>query len=197
MSPQRVVVENTYGDSGRVIEQKSQGDAARLWKLYYTGRESIEEDPQGGRKRYCYDEKMRPLAFVDAVGNRGTLEYDGQDHVVRRTTPKGEITQYVYDGDNHLTQTTEAVGVVGQERASYRYYEDTAKHLTRARDFRGKDTIYTYNNQHQLTSIQRPMVNDNLLDIVRFGYFASDGASWKAGNLQYSDDQEGYRAYFE
>lgn len=198
MATPRTIVENVYDSFGRVIEQRCQGDPTKTWILGYAGFSSIEVDPEGAIKTYYYDEKHRSIGQQDALGYASRVEYDGQDHVIRRISAKNEITEFEYDALHNLIRKTEALGVSGLEQTTLFFYEDAAKHLTRIRDFRGHDTVYVYNNQHQVTSVNGPDINNNPAypNIVQFGYYATDVANGRAGNLEWQEDQAGHRTTY-
>ncbi|MCH8474214.1 MAG: DUF6531 domain-containing protein [Opitutales bacterium] len=89
----RVSIRNFYDSQNRVIEQHGDDNPDRLYQLYFNGRENIEEDPHGGRVSYFFSEKFRDLGTADALGNRTTKAYDGQDNLVAQTSPgQGEVT---------------------------------------------------------------------------------------------------------
>jgi YD repeat-containing protein len=143
----RIITENTYDSLGRVAEQRSMGDALRLWKLYYSGFNSIEEDPLGGKRRFYYDDRGRPIGMRDALGNSDGRAYDGQDHIVVSLTAKQELSSAVYNADQNLVQETDAAGKMVD------YFYDAQLRLQRVNDKRGYDTLYTYTPQHRISTI--------------------------------------------
>ena len=197
MVPARTIVENIYDTYGRVIEQWCEGDSSKAWRFAYAGCSSVETNPRGGVTTFYFDNKQRAIGTKNALGNWHRCEYDGQDHIVRQISAKGEVTENEYDASHNLTRTTEALGMLGQERTTYRFYEDAAKHLTRVRDFRGHDTTFAYNYFHQITSITAPSVNNVLPNVVQNSYLLYDGANGPAGSLEWQEDQDGYRVTYQ
>jgi len=163
-----VVTRNFYDALERVEEQHSEGDANKQWKLLYTGRENTEVNPQQGKRRFWFDEKMRAVGMVDALGNTNLTFYDGQDHVVQTVTPKMEVTKYVYDSRHNLQRTKDALG-----KFNYFYY-DVQDRLWRKVDARGYTNEIGYNAQHSVTSTVNAMG-----DWVTFDYNADGTLNWK------------------
>ncbi len=96
------VVQNVYDALDRVERQFLYGDTAKTYRLYYTGRDNYEVDPQGGITHYLYDEKGRTAGKRDPSGNLTATTYDGEGRVAARTTATGETTSYTYDAFHNL-----------------------------------------------------------------------------------------------
>jgi len=165
----RIITENTYDSDGKVIEQRSEGDPNKLWKVFVTDRVGVEKNPAGGRTMYFYDEKRRLVAKKDPNGNTSRTVYDGQDHAVQQITPKGEITTFQYNGDHNVTKIIDPL----LKEATFTY--DALLRRETETDFRGKTTTYAYNAKHQVTQITRPNVNNTLTNVVQFDYNTANG----------------------
>ena len=95
----RMVVSNCYDAVGHVVTQCTQGDTNKTWQVYWSGWQTVETDPVGGRQVVIYDDKSRPIGSIDALGNLSQTVFDGQDHIVTTISPLGEASQMVYDGE--------------------------------------------------------------------------------------------------
>ncbi|MDH4455803.1 MAG: DUF6531 domain-containing protein, partial [Verrucomicrobiota bacterium] len=151
----RIITENVFDSQDRVIEQKAMGDATRLWKLYYTGYATIEQDPAGGRREFLWDEKRRLVAQVDQMNRKNSFTYDGQDHRLRTKLPLGQVSASVYDAFHNVTSvtvaTTEAALVVpASRRVTQLFYDPATQHLDYTIDPRNKTSQVRYNAYHKL-----------------------------------------------
>lgn len=158
----RTITENTFDDEGRVVLQKSMGDNAKVWKLYYTGYINYEEDPTGAQRQFWYDGRGRPIGVGDALGNISGMAYDGQDHVTVEMTPAQELTIRTYNADNNLLTEQDPRG----EFTTYIY--DGQKRLERVIDKRGYNTVFTYTTKHQIQT-----VTDQLNHVTTYGYYGN------------------------
>jgi YD repeat-containing protein len=166
----RVVVQNVYGYDGKVIQQLSQGLAAKTWNLYVTDRVGVEKNPEGGRTMYYFDEKHRLTTTKDPNGNLTSQIYDGQDHVIQKISPLNESTYFEYDADHNVTKVTDPLLKFA------RHYYDSLLRLDHEVDFRGHTTSYTYYdgtvNKFQVKTITSPPANNDvsLPDVVTYDY---------------------------
>jgi YD repeat-containing protein len=133
------IVQNVYDPLGRVERQFLYGDTAKTYRLYYTGRDNYEVDPQGGITHYLYDEKGRAAGKRDARGNLTTTAYDGEGRVASRTTATGEVTEYTYDGFHNLKRIDHPRGG-GFTLMDY----DSLHRLDLVTDPHGVETDYVY-----------------------------------------------------
>ncbi|TVP76009.1 MAG: hypothetical protein EA353_12805, partial [Puniceicoccaceae bacterium] len=143
----QVIVANTYDARSRAETQLSEGDPAKTWRFYYTGYVNAEEDPQGGQTRYHYDGRGRSIGVENALGEKETRIYDGQDHIVARATPKGETTLFDFDVNHNLISVTDPLS-----NTTVNVY-DAQNRLQTEGDFKGNDSTYTYNAQHQVLTV--------------------------------------------
>jgi len=141
----QLVASNIFNGFGRVITQLTQGDPSKTWKIFWSGWQTLSQDPAGGQQSYFYDDKTRLIGQQDALGNFTQKFYDGQDHVVMTVSPLGETNQFAFDGNNNLIQTTDPLGFNNQ--LTY----DGQNSLVQAVDGRGNVSAFGYNGQFSLT----------------------------------------------
>ncbi|NJR41396.1 MAG: RHS repeat protein, partial [Akkermansiaceae bacterium] len=148
----RTIIENFYDSEDRVTEQWSYGDPNKKYKLTYSGYCNVEENPQGGRMCYLYDERSRGIGTIDAVGNQPSIAFDGHDRQIVSRTPELERTENYFDTNNNLTRSNDPIG----EDSFFTY--DSQLRLKTTTDKRDKiTTINTYNAQHQPTQVTAPL----------------------------------------
>jgi RHS repeat-associated protein len=133
------ITQNVWDSLGRVERQFLHGDTNKTFRLYYTGRENGEVNPQGGITRYFYDERGRAAGSRDPEGNANSMTYDGQDRVVTRTTGANETTAYTYDAAHNLTRIDHPRGG-GSTLMAY----DNLNRLDLVTDPNGAQTDYVY-----------------------------------------------------
>jgi RHS repeat-associated protein len=141
----RLVVSNLYDSQGHVIRQFTQGDANKMWKVYWSGWQTTEFDPAGGETDYLYDDQSRLIAVVDPLGCESDTFYDGQNHIVATVSPLSETNLSVYDGQNNLVRTVDPLGFTN------RFVYDSTNNLIKAIDPLGNTNSFGYNAQFSLT----------------------------------------------
>ena len=110
----RLVVTNIYDGFGHVITQYTQGDTNKTWQIFWSGWETVSQDPAGNKQRYFYDDFTRLIAQQDALGNTNQIFYDGQNHTVMTISPLNETNQTIYDGFNNPIFTIDPLGFTNQ-----------------------------------------------------------------------------------
>ncbi len=150
---QRMVTTNVYDAFGRVIEQRSEGDPAKLYTLYYGSSHTTQIDPGGDYTSFFFDEKSRSQGVRDPLGNTVWNVYDGQDHVVSRFSPLNELTTFIYDASHNLLSVVDPLGF----SVTNRY--DSQHRLTNSVDARGFASRFLYNTKHQITELRDPLGN--------------------------------------
>jgi RHS repeat-associated protein len=140
----RTVVSNIYDGFGRVVTQYTQGDTNKTWQFYWSGYVNVEKDPAGGRRRFFYDDKSRPVGVQDALGNLNQTFYDGQDHVVTTLSPLNEANQFVFDGNHNLLLTIDPLGFSNQ------FFYDNQNNLIQSIDARTNSSHFGYNSKFQV-----------------------------------------------
>ncbi len=180
----QLVVSNIYDGFGRVATQYTEGDTSKTWQIFWSGVQTVEQDPAGGKKRHYYDNKSRLVGERDALGNLTRLVYDGQDHVVMSISPLNETNQSIFDGDNNLVFSVDALGYTNS------YIYDATNNLRTIVDGAGHTTQLGYNGKYQVTS-----VSGDGGDWVSYFYSTTDGTlstrSDSAGTTSYSYDANG------
>ncbi|MDW8382944.1 MAG: transglutaminase domain-containing protein, partial [Verrucomicrobiota bacterium] len=174
----RMVVSNVYDGFGRVVTQYTAGDPTKMWVLYWSGYENVEQDPEGNKRRFFYDDKHRLVALRDALGNLTRTFYDGQDHVVMTVSPLNETNRFEYDGYHNLLRAIDPLGHTN------RFFYDAQHRLVRTVDTRGFTNYFGYNAQHSLTG-----QTNAAGDWVRFEYNTD-------GTLRHRIDPAGTNSYF-
>ena len=105
-----LVVSNIYDQLGHVTTQLTEGDTNQTWHIFWSGWQTIAQDPAGDQQTYFYDDQSRLIGTEDALGNLTQTFYDGQNHVVMTISPLNETNQYFYDGNNNLTNAVDPAG---------------------------------------------------------------------------------------
>ncbi len=143
----QLVVSNLYDGFGHVTMQYTQGDTNKAWQIFWSGWQSIEQDPVGSQRVFSYDNKSRVTSLRDALGNLTQTFYDGQSHVVMIISPLNETNQFIYDGNNNLLYLIDALNFTSQ------FVYDNQNNLTSSVDARGNPCTFGYNAQFSLTGL--------------------------------------------
>jgi RHS repeat-associated protein len=105
-----------YDSLGRVKTQTfpRQGGDTATHNFYFSGSRNTEEDPDGNKLVYYFDEKGRLIAeknqlIVNENEYTGKKEYDGQNHIAKVTDGRNYSTNFEYDGDQNLIRATNAL----------------------------------------------------------------------------------------
>ena len=141
----RLVVTNIYDSFGHVITQYTEGDTNKSWQIYWSGWETVAQDPAGNKQRYFYDDQTRLIGQQDALGNLTQTFYDGQNHVVMTVSPLNETNQFIYDGNHNVIQAIDPLNFTNQ------FFYDGQNNLVRAVDALGNPSTFGYNGQFSLT----------------------------------------------
>ena len=149
--------------SGHVTTQYTQGSTNKAWQVYWSGWQTVVQDPAGGKQRFFFDDNHRLVSFQDALGNLSQTIFDGQDHAVAVISPLNETSQFVFDGNHNLLFTIDPLGFTNQ------FFYNSQNLLTRQLDARANPTTFGYNSQFSLTG-----VTNGAGDWVTFAY-SSDG----------------------
>ena len=141
----RLVVSNLYDSLGHVAFQYTQGDTNKTWRIFWSGWQTIEQDPAGSQRNFSYDDEGRLISLQDQLGNLTQAFYDGQNHVVMTVSPLNETNRFIYDGNHNLTNSIDALGFTNQ------FFYDGQNNLVRAVDARGNPRTFGYNTSFSLT----------------------------------------------
>lgn len=160
----RLVVTNIYNRFGRVTTQYTQGDTNQTWKIYWSGWQTVEQDPAGSQRTFFYDDKHRLVALQDALGHLAQTFYDGQDHAVATLSPLNELNQFQFDGRHNLIRSIDSIGYTN----TFNY--DAQDRLMDMVDARGKPSHFGYNSKFQLTG-----TTNGAGDWTAYAYNSTDG----------------------
>jgi len=141
----QLVVSNLYDGFGHVATQYTQGVTNKAWKIFWSGWQSIEQDPVGSQRVFSYDNQSRVTSLRDALDNLTQTFYDGQSHVVMIISLLNETNQLIYDGNHNLIYSIDALGFTNQ------FVYDNQNNLTRSVDSLGNPSTFGYNTQFSLT----------------------------------------------
>ena len=173
----RLVVSNVYDGNGHVATQYTQGDTNKMWRIFWSGWQTISQDPAGAQQFYFYDDQSRLIGQQDALGNLSQTFYDGQNHITQTVSPQGSTKRFVFDGQNNLIQTIDALGFTNQ------YYYDGQNNLISEVDPRGNPATFGYNPQFSLTG-----QTNGAGDWINYAYNSD-------GTLQFRTDAGGQTAF--
>lgn len=149
----RTIVKNNYDSLNRVNEQLNSGDTNRRYFLTYTGYCNVEEAPNGSRTCYLYDSRGRSVGMVDPLGNSSATTYDGQDHLIKSFSEKGELTDHYFDKNNNYLGVNDPIAA--ETFLSY----DSLQRVISTTDKRGFiSTVDSYNSNHQPLSVTAPLL---------------------------------------
>ena len=177
----QLVVSNLYDSLGHVVVQYTQGDPNKTWRVFWSGWQSIEQDPAGGQQNYFYDDQTRLIGVQDALGNLSQTFYDGQNHVVMTVSPLGETNRFLYDGNQNVTNAIDPLGFTNQ------FFYDNQNNLVKAVDPLGNSSTFGYNSQFSLTG-----ATNGASDWVNYSYTTSGAL---AGTLASRADSGGTTQY--
>jgi RHS repeat-associated protein len=160
----QVVVSNVFNSFGRVTTQYTEGSLSNAWHIFWSGWQTVSQDPAGGQTTYFYDDQARLVAQQDALGNLTQSFYDGQNHVTNTVSPLNETNQFIYDGNNNLVQTIDPLGSVNT------FVYDSQNNLVQAIDPLSNPNSFGYNSQFQLIG-----QTNGAGDWINYSYDTGDG----------------------
>lgn len=145
---QELIAINVYDAAGKVIEQLSHGDANRTWRYYYSFASAVEENPEGGKTTYFFDQRKRQVGKLDAIGRYSSTTYDGQDRVTETRTPLGLTTVRTYDRFHNLRTLRDP------DNKTTTFDFDAANDLRTITDALNHTKNFTYNSYHQPLTVR-------------------------------------------
>lgn len=167
-----VTIRNFYDSQYRVYMQYGDDDPAREYNLFFNGRENVEKNPLGGEDTYYFSANFRDLGSSNALGERTTKIYDGQDHQIETLTPGAAEIDSEYDADHNMLSRT----LPGNLKAVYTY--DNLHRMTeqRIKDLSGtfSDRVSTMTYDAGNTTNLPDSVTDPEGNETQFTYY-SDG----------------------
>ena len=180
----QLVTSNIFNSFGRITTQYTQGDTNKTWKIFWSGWQTVEQDPAGNQCTYFYDDKSREIGIRDALGNFSQKFYDGQDHVVMTVSPLNETNQFLFDAYNNLIETIDPLNFNNQ------LFYDGQNNLVSAVDARGNTKTFGYNSQFSLVG-----QTNGAGDFVNYTYNADGTVASRTdsgGTTTYGYDANGY-----
>jgi RHS repeat-associated protein len=180
-----ITATNAYDSLGRVKEQivPRQSGTDALYKFYFSGFRNVEEDPEGYKIAYYYDEKGRPIGEEHPTGDATQLyhktvtEYDGQFHIIKAIDSRNYETRFEYDGNHNLTKVTNAL------TKEINNIFDTRFRLTDTIDPLNYGSHFEYDDEHHLT-LSRACT---FTGIICSPVIAGDGKEIKSSATYYLD----------
>jgi RHS repeat-associated protein len=160
----QLVVSNVYDSQGHVTTQYTRGDTNQMWRVFWSGWQTVEQDPAGNQRTFCYDDQSRLVAVRDQLGNLTQTVYDGQNHVVMTVSPLGETNRYIYDDRHNVTNAIDPLGFTS------RFFYDNQNNLVKMVDARGNPSTFGYNAEFSLTG-----QTNGAGDWVNYTYNSADG----------------------
>ncbi|MCW6009392.1 hypothetical protein K1W54_33340 [Micromonospora sp. CPCC 205371] len=132
-------------------------------------------DPRDFVTTYTYDEADRPVAVLDAAGQKSTMEYDNVGNVVREVDPNKNrtvdpddyTTRYEYDLNRRLVKSTDAAG--HSTTTAY----DRDGNPVRTTDEEGNETVLVLDERAMPVEVRSPHRQDGgtvVQRITRFEY---------------------------
>lgn len=146
----RLMVENVYDASGRVIQQR---EGITGWTTFSYGtatRTTTYVDANGQQLTDTYDDRDRLLQRTDALGHTERYSYDDADRALSYTNALDATWRYSYDQAGNLLTETDPLG------ATWRYQYSPRNLLTSATDPLGHTTSYSY-SQDRLAMIENAL----------------------------------------
>ena len=177
-----VTISNEYSIDGKVVVQHSpEGDP---WKFYYTDYFTIEEDPEGGRKTYHYDDNRRWCGEKNALGHSVWREYDGQGNVIKEIDARGNPTTYEYDNAGNVTNIINAYGYHTQ------FVYDDQNRLVMQVDAMGNITTNAYEGDSRRVKSVHKSYNGSWITQNQYTYDAD-------GRLASETDRRGFTLNYD
>jgi RHS repeat-associated protein len=179
---------NAYDSLGRVMTQTvpRQSGTSAIYNFYFSGFRNAEEDPDGKKIIYYYDEKGRPVATENQLGNKTSMEYDGQFHVIKtKDSWSTNETIYEYDGNQNLTKITNALN----KEVNNIY--DSQFHLTDTIDPLNHGAHSDYDAEHHPISSKYGIQYDANFSPIDNGISQTSAAYYANGLPQTATDARG------
>ena len=139
------VATQTFDADGRLIKTVDEEGAETSYAYDACGRVVKMTDALGNSTTYTYDELDRLLTATDAKGGVTTYTYTDRGDVATVTDAEGYVTSYEYDGNQNLVKLTTPDGVT-----TYEY--DPLDRLIKTTTPDGKSEHITYNGEGDVTS---------------------------------------------
>lgn len=138
---------SVHDDNGVIIyETDPLGNKKQRQPNLYSGSSGLdwEEDANGNRTSYTWDNRGNMLTRTDPLGNIEKWTYNSNNKVTTYTNPLQITTKYDYDVKGNLIKKTEAYGTADKREFVYTY--DANGNLATEVSPTGGITTYSYDN---------------------------------------------------
>jgi RHS repeat-associated protein len=158
-----------YDSNGNVTKQIDPNNNERTWTYSSFGQKLTQTDENSNTANYIYDSNGLLTEIIDPNGNHTWYGYDELWRLTHVTDGRGSsagdpvhTTVTVYDEANRVISITRPI--TGE---SYLY--DEVGNRTHVTNGRGYTTVYNYDNNNNLTRIERP-APDGQTQIIQYAY---------------------------
>jgi RHS repeat-associated protein len=158
-----------YDSNGNIILQVDPNDDERTFTYNIFGEKLTETDENGNTTTYIYDIDGLLTEVIDPNGNHSWYSYDGLWRLTHITDGRGSSA-----GDPAHTAITvydkaDRVNSIAGPITSESYQYDNVGNRTHLTNRRGYTTVYHYDNNKNLTRIERPAPGGQT-QVTQYGY---------------------------
>jgi|GEM_PF-1336769 len=160
-----------YDERGNAVGQTDPNGGQRTSTYNGFGKNLTETDEEGHTTTYSYDANGLLTGAVDPTGRHVWFGYDQWSRVTHITDGRGgfvgdpdHTTVTTYDAADRILSTTRPL-----TEESYQY--DQVGHRTAVTNGRGYTTLYQYDNDGDLTKVERPGPAGQI-QVVKYAYDA-------------------------
>jgi len=162
-----------YDDKGNVVQQVDPNGTQRTWTYNTFGQKLIETAEDGSTTRFTYDSSGLLTEIVDPSGRHTWFGYDELRRLTHVTDGRG-----LSAGDpNHTIVTAydvaDRVTAITGPLTGMCFEYDQVGHRTKAINGKGFETLYGYDNNGNLTKIER-VVPSGANQVVQYEYDVLD-----------------------
>ncbi len=168
-TPEGVVSKNTININEQPISQQQGNDIS--WTMSYDTNGRLSQVAQGTHNtiNYTYNAAGLLGSVTNVLGQMTTYVYDSIGRLLTLTLPDQRVISYSYDLNGNVTSVTPPGRPVHGFNLNNFGLLDTYSPPALV-GLTNKNTIYAYNNDKQLTQVQRP---DGVL--INYNYHATTG----------------------
>jgi len=141
----------TYDASGRL--EKITDTAGRIFLLEYDNLNRLIriKDPLLRVFSYAYDANGNLITVTDPLNKNITYLYDANHNLIQKADPRGLLTTFTYDAQDRCTSSS------GENNSGKTILTfDPANKKTLAADSLGRETVYYYNSDEEITRLVNP-----------------------------------------
>ncbi len=190
-----LVFSTSYDDYNRTTYRRAGTAADFAYEFDLAQRQTQTTDPYDQQTHQRFDEKYRLSEYIDPLGNKLGIAYDGDFGPKVITDAHGVMTQLAYDERGNLITILDGAG--GQTDLFY----DGYNRLIATRDPEGIETAFGYDAKHNLTTIYHDvlLVLDDYGNLVSFYYDPNNITTFTygaTGSLDAVTDPLGHESQF-